>query len=151
MVMRQSPPSRAAITRNPMKRFDGRSVEGRRLRDLYRSLMTRLGNPPDPATAALVLSAAELTVAAEKVRADLLAGSGDLDAVVRIENLAARALRRLGLGKPMPPPRLPLADRFAAEIAAEGRGEADPAEGNETATASDQRIGGAGSRAGGGV
>lgn len=43
------------------------------------------------------LRAAELMVAAEEARAKLLAGEGDANAVVRMENRAARAARKLGV------------------------------------------------------
>jgi hypothetical protein len=107
--------------------------------------MTRLGNPADPATAALVLSAAELTVAAEKARADLLAGNGDLNGAIRIENLVNRALKRLGLNKPAPKPsgpslreyvsakygRLPIApsDDASSKTSVADEGTSEPASG----------------------
>ena len=57
---------------------------------------------------ASILAAAGLTVAAEAARAALLAGGGDIEQVVRLENLAARAVRRLGhkLGAVPRPPSL---------------------------------------------
>ena len=57
-----------------MMRFDGRSADGRRLGDLYRSYMSTLGNPADAGTQAMILSAAEQVVGAEKERADYFAG-----------------------------------------------------------------------------
>jgi hypothetical protein len=44
-----------------------------------------------------VLAAAELIVAAERARAEFLAGRGDVEQIVRLENLAARSVRRLGI------------------------------------------------------
>jgi hypothetical protein len=85
------------------------------MRDLYKAYVARLHNPTDTGTLALVLAAAELVISAEQARADLLAGRGDLDAVVRIENLAARALRRLGLGKPAPKPAGPTLQDITAK------------------------------------
>jgi hypothetical protein len=90
--------NRAAMTNDPLVRADGRRPQGRRLRDLYRSYLASLGNPVDTGTGtqAAILTASELVVAAEAARTTLLAGEGDVDQVVRLENLAARALRRLG-------------------------------------------------------
>jgi len=110
--------ARSKITNDPIRaQRHGRGAAGRRIRDLFRSYVTQLGNPEDAATQAGVLAAAELIVAAEVARADLLAGRGDLNAVVRIENLSARALRRLGLGKPAPKPTGPTLADIAARYA----------------------------------
>ncbi len=90
--------SRAKVTNDPIRaRASGNSRQGRRLRDLYAAYMVALGHPAGPTTHAAVLAACELLVAAENARAALLAGDGDVDQVVRLENLAARAVRRLGL------------------------------------------------------
>ena len=51
---------------------------------------------------------------AEMARADLLAGHGDDDKVVRLENLADRKLRRLGLNKPAPVPAGPTLQEYLA-------------------------------------
>jgi hypothetical protein len=140
----------SATTNNPLVRADGRSAQGRRVRDLFRSYCSQLGNPTDAATQAGVLAAAELIVAAEAARANLLAGRGDINAVVRVENLAARALRRLDLGKPVAPHKKSFIEkaieREAAQREAEGRGEADTAEGTKAAASGDQRTGEAGSQ-----
>jgi hypothetical protein len=90
--------NRSKLTNDPLRvRADGRTPQGRRLRDLFRSYLSALGNPSDPATQAAVLAAAELMVAAETARSALLAGAGDVDQVVRLENLSARAVRKLGI------------------------------------------------------
>jgi hypothetical protein len=90
--------NRAALTNNPLRvRADGRTPRGRRIRDLFRAYQSAAGNPSDPAGVASILAAAELTVAAEEARAALLARIGDVDQVIRLENLAARAVRRLGI------------------------------------------------------
>jgi hypothetical protein len=118
-ILTGSPTSRAAITNDPLRvRADGRTPQGRRLRDLFRSFQVAAGNPSDPASVASILAAAELTVAAEEARAALLAGSGDIEQVVRLENLAARAVRRLGV-KPGVAPKAPTLAEHLARRAAE--------------------------------
>ncbi len=87
----------ARITNDPLHRAKGNTPEGRRVRDLYRAFAATLGDPGDPGTQAQVLTAAQLVAAAEVARTGLLEGRGDLDQVIRLENLSARALRRLGL------------------------------------------------------
>jgi hypothetical protein len=81
------------------------------VRDLYRSYAAALGGGQDTGTAALVLAAAEQVVIAENARRDHLAGKLNLDSVVRAENGAHRALRRLGLNKPVPSRKKSFADR----------------------------------------
>jgi hypothetical protein len=46
-----------------------------------------LGSPVDPPTHALILDAAELVVAAEKARRDLIAGKGDIALVARFSQI----------------------------------------------------------------
>jgi hypothetical protein len=101
--------NRAAVTNNPLARADGRTPQGRRIRDLYRAWQAAMGRPADATVQATILAAAELMVAAESARAALLAGTGDVDQVVRLENLAGRAVRKLGIKAPAPatsPPSL---------------------------------------------
>jgi hypothetical protein len=107
---------RAKTTNDPMRSGRlGRSAEARRVRDLFRSYVATLGNPLDPGTIALALAAAEQVVIAECARRDHLSGKVDLDAVVRAENMSARALRRLGLNKPTAKPRGPSLREIAAK------------------------------------
>jgi hypothetical protein len=56
-----------------------------------------MGTPSDPGTQAAILAAAELVVAAECARAKVLADGGDVEQLIRLENLAARATLRLGV------------------------------------------------------
>jgi hypothetical protein len=91
------PTSRSATTNKPLRRANGNTAAGRRVRDLYRAFMAHLGNPGDTIVQANVLNAAELTAAAENERAKLLAGDGDVEQIIRLENLASRAVRRLGV------------------------------------------------------
>jgi hypothetical protein len=112
--------TRAGTTNNPLSRADGRTAQGRRTRDLYRSFAAALGNPDDTGTLALILVAAELIVVAENARRDhLLGGNPALAGVVSVENLAARALKRLGLNKPVRQPRKSFAEKMAEREAAE--------------------------------
>ena len=68
-------PTRSATTNDPVRaRTNGRSAEGRRVRDLYRSFSATLGNPQDVGTQALVLAASELVTAAERARRNHLDG-----------------------------------------------------------------------------
>jgi hypothetical protein len=90
--------SRAALTNDPLrKRADGRTPQGRRIRDLFRAYSNSMGTPSDPGTQAAILAAAELVVAAECARAKVLGDGGDVEQLIRLENLAARATRRLGV------------------------------------------------------
>src|SRR5271168_4520373 len=112
----------AALTAKPpltvRRRIDGRTRHARRIRELAESFSAALGHPTDTAALAAITSAAELITAAEMARAALLRGVGDIDGVVRLENLAARAARKLSI-KSGPPPHVTLRDRLAAEAASE--------------------------------
>jgi hypothetical protein len=124
---------RSRITKHPSQRH-GRSAEARRVRDLYTFYSAQLGNPVDVGTQALILAASEAMAIAEITRASHIAGKAELDAVVRAEGMAARALRRLGLNRAAPPaPRKSFAEKLAemeaARQAAEGATAAEAAEG----------------------
>jgi hypothetical protein len=88
---------RAKTTNDPASRANLNTANGRRVADLYRSYLRAMGDPTDAIAQANVLAAAELTVAAETARVQLLAGKADVDQLVKLENLAARAIRRLGI------------------------------------------------------
>jgi hypothetical protein len=146
------PTGKSRTTNNPLRRANGNTAQGRRVRDLYRGYMIALGSPNDPVTAALVLAAAEQVVIAENARRDHLAGIADLDSVIRAENMSARALRRLGLNKPVQPPK----EDFAAmmqRLATPQRAstEASAVGGADVAADSDQRISGHALQSDGGV
>jgi hypothetical protein len=89
---------RSGTTTKPVRiRANQNTKRGRRLADLFHALMDRVGNPIDVMIQADVLRAVELRVAAEDLRAKVLAGQPcEPDALVRLENLASRAERRLG-------------------------------------------------------
>jgi hypothetical protein len=89
---------RSRTTNDPIRsRFNLNSVGGRRVADLYKSYLRGMGDPTEPSVQANCLACAELKLAAETARADLLAGKGDIDQVVRLENLSDRATRKLGI------------------------------------------------------
>jgi hypothetical protein len=99
---------RSAVTNDPRflpKRPLSRRALDRRRKDLVSSFLSALG--PDAMnglTAVMVRKAAELTVAAEVARANMLNGvPTDMLALVRLEGVAARAIRQLGI-KIEPPP-----------------------------------------------
>ena len=83
------PKRRSKITNNIASGFNRHSAEGRRRRDLLRGYLEELGNPAGVAVQAACKTAAELTFAAERARSDLLAGKGDADMLVRLENAAS--------------------------------------------------------------
>lgn len=112
-------PSRQLRSRRTNDVFSGglskNTAVGRRVCDLLRGFLRATGDPSDTVLQSNALRAAELTVAAETARAKLLAGDGDIDAVVRIEGMAARAVRTLGI-KPAPSaPTVSLREQLAAE------------------------------------
>lgn len=81
-------------------RIDGRTGYGRRVRELTDAYLEALGgaNSVPPARMADVEAAAELKAAAEQERARYARGEAiSLDDLVRLENLANRAVQRLNL------------------------------------------------------
>jgi len=79
---------------------DGRSSQGRRRRDLVSIYLAALGGRVAVSELQLVQvrKAAELTVAAETVRAQVLAGAAvNVDTLVKLEGEARRAVRALGV------------------------------------------------------
>lgn len=87
---------RARATNKPLSRVDQSTAIGRRIADLFRSYV-RAMNAGGCIAEADALRAAELVAGAEQARVQLLAGKGDADQVVRLENLAARAVKKLGI------------------------------------------------------
>lgn len=141
---------RSRTTNAPADRL-GRTAEARRVRDLYAGYSKDLGAPTDVSTQALILACAEAMAVAEKARADYLAGrSADLNGVIRAENTANRALKRLGLAKPSLAPRKSLlekmTDKEAAQRAGQARIAARAVEGAERPSLTDQLPGEAGTQ-----
>ncbi len=95
--------SAAAITNNALRRWDPKNPQGRRTRDLYRSLMRMVGNPPEPARQALCISAAELMVLAEIARETSLkeVTSKNAEMAFKAEKAMRHALSALGVDKPV--------------------------------------------------
>jgi hypothetical protein len=97
------------------------SNHGRRVVDLTTDYLARLGNPTSITLQASVLAAVQLLVLSEQARTAALAASpptvDQLDQIVRLESIAARSLRRLGLESA--PPRKSAADVTLADIEAE--------------------------------
>jgi hypothetical protein len=110
-----------------MAGVDGRSVPGRRFRDLALAFASDLGDPSKltAAETVLVRQAAASVVASEVLQSKLLNGEDiDIGEVTRLGNVTTRLLTRLGTRrKPAPGPTLAehLAKR-AAERAAAGGG-----------------------------
>jgi hypothetical protein len=113
---------RARRTNNPFAGgLSKNTAAGRRVADLLRGFLRAMGNPSDTVLQANALRAAELTVAAETARAKLLADNGDIDAVVRIEGMAARSVKALGIKPAAKPAGLTLAEYLARKA-----GDAEP-------------------------
>lgn len=85
---------RARATNRPLSGVNQSSKIGRRIADLFRSYVRAMSERGCIAEAD-ALRAAELVAGAEQARSQLLAGKGDADQVVRLENLAARAVKKL--------------------------------------------------------
>jgi hypothetical protein len=108
---------RSRLTNNPHAgRTSRNTARGRRIADLTRSFLRAMGEPTDAVLQAGALAAAELLVASEEARAQLLAGAGDVDQVVRLQNLAERAARKLGI-KPAGKAAPSLAEHLARKAA----------------------------------
>jgi hypothetical protein len=89
---------RSAITARPDARLNGNSRAGRRVRDLYRALMHRLGEPSDPVAQGDILAVAEMRTLAESARLRLLEGKDqDTNGLIRLENVLRRCEARVGL------------------------------------------------------
>jgi hypothetical protein len=101
---------RSATTNDPLStRTDRNTAAGRRIADLYRAYIAAMGGTTDTIHQANALAAAELKVTAEDARKRMLDGGGDADQLVRLENLAHRAERKLGIqpGAVVPAPQTP--------------------------------------------
>jgi hypothetical protein len=123
---RRSLTNRARATNQPTRMcISGRTSLGRRVRDLAESFAQRLGGWPalSDGQAAAVRQAAELACLAEQARAEALRnGCVDPVGLARLEGVAARAERRLGLPRETRGPTTPslkeyLANRIEPEVA----------------------------------
>jgi hypothetical protein len=92
--------SRSRITNAPLRRANGNTAEGRRIRDLARAYLAQVDSPTDPIVQADVMAAAENKALAEAMRLRALQGDQIDHAVLgQVENRARRAEARLGIGK----------------------------------------------------
>jgi hypothetical protein len=114
------PAMRSAITNRPhaLRGVDGRTVSSRRYRDISLALADDLGGADklSESTRILIRQAAALSVAVENLQAKIISGAdadADTEQLVRLSNVQARALQRLGLKKPEPPRGPTLAEVLA--------------------------------------
>jgi len=114
--------NRSKVTNDPhylrgTRGRDGRTVQGRRRRDLVTIFINAIGGRAAASELQLVQirKAAELTVAAETVRARVLVGDPAVNVadLVRLEGEARRAVRALGI-KPQARAHVPMRERLAA-------------------------------------
>jgi len=100
-------------------RADGRTVQEQRRRDLVAIYLEAIGGRAAASELALVQirKAAELTCAAEAMRARVLAGDPavSVDALVKLEGEARRAVRALGIKSGAPAKGPGLAEYLAAD------------------------------------
>lgn len=93
---------KSRITNQPKKLagVDNRSTHGRRRRDLITDYITEKGGQDSisPATMNDITRAADLVALSEKLRGDALRGQAvDLSELIKVENAADRAVRRLAI------------------------------------------------------
>jgi hypothetical protein len=95
--------ARSRISNNPrrLEGIDGRSTHGRRRRDVIDGFVAALGGPDrvtDPMMSDIV-RASDLTLIAERARADALRGGTEVSVsdLIRLEGARDRAVRRLNL------------------------------------------------------
>ena len=110
---------RARRTNDPLAGVNLNTAIGRRVADLVRGYLDALGNPQDVGRQAEIIAAAELQVLAEEARTTALRDplAADLDNLVRVQSVADRALRRLGI-KPGAPPKPPSLKEYIASLQA---------------------------------
>jgi hypothetical protein len=107
-VFGRRPPQRVVRSSLPAAENLHRTARGRRVADLYIAFMEALGDPASTLIQANVIAAAELRVACEDARKRMFdSGSADADQLVRLENLAHRAERKLGLERRARQPAVP--------------------------------------------
>jgi hypothetical protein len=78
--------------------FDGRTTRARRFKALVADFEVGFGSTPGPRENALIRQAAAVAVEAEGLQAAIVRGETiDIDVLVRVTNVLARALAALGL------------------------------------------------------
>lgn len=117
--------SRVTNTPSAISGLDGRSARSRRFRDIFANFLTAIGRPLDEQELAEVRRCAELSLICEETRGALLrhgGGPADLGALLKLENVLARAERRL-LRQPGPAkPTTALNDHILRLKAAQAHG-----------------------------
>src|SRR5690348_1024068 len=95
-----------------INQIDGRTRQGRAVRGLVDALAAQLGNgaPLSPMQATAIERAATLSVLASEARRSALFDPALIDQAVRVENLAGRALKALGISSAARKPQGGLAD-----------------------------------------
>jgi hypothetical protein len=116
--------TRSQITNRPLRLrgLDGRSGSGRRRRDLIEAFAEALGGRQGLSDVRMidVRRAAELVAVAEEARAEALKQGGasvDLNTLVKLEGMADRATRKLGIKAPDKPAAPSLAEHVARKAA----------------------------------
>jgi hypothetical protein len=92
--------------RKPLVRFDHRTQLGKRIKALEAALLKTAGEVDD-FRRAQIRTAAEWTALAEEARGDAIKNNQDLDAALRAEHFAQRAVSALGLSGSVPEPEPP--------------------------------------------
>lgn len=110
--------TRSRVTNNPTAAsgLDGRSSRARRFRDIFQNFLNTIGRPLDEQELAEVRRCAELSLITEEARAALMRQRGsaaDLSALLKLENVLARAERRLRVHPGPSKPASSLADHVA--------------------------------------
>jgi hypothetical protein len=128
---------------------DGRSAAAKRVTKLVGLFVAELGGSDavSPTTMLKVRRAAELVVTTEELRASTLSAEHpptDLAmlALVRLEGIADRAVRRLGLGLEHKPPPAPTLQQYLAQIAAQHPAAEEVEEVDTTKTVQQEEGGG---------
>jgi hypothetical protein len=110
-------------------------MSSRRYRDISLALADDLGGADklSESTRILIRQAAALSVAVENLQAKIISGAeadvNNTEQLVRLSNVQARALQRLGLKKPEPP-RPPSLMELLAQASPRRSGSANPAPGS---------------------
>lgn len=112
--------SQVEMTSSGIGGLDGRTLAARRIRDLAVTYTAALGGAEglSPIERENVLKAAQLTVTAEDMRRRSLKGEAvDIASLVKLENLASRAVRTLNLGGKRTVPQQDLRSYLASKAA----------------------------------
>jgi hypothetical protein len=112
-----APPLRAQGSRfSRNKRYDGRTALGRRIKELLRGYLARIGDAAsDPTVYADACRLCEVQAISEDRRAALIRHEPvDLAGLNRLENTRRRLAMALGVAGPPPPPKPMSLEQYAA-------------------------------------